>query len=796
MEKMTDKIKTRLIEQEMKESYIDYAMSVIVGRALPDVRDGLKPVHRRILYTMQKLGLYSNKPFRKSAFIVGRTMGELHPHGNLAIYDALVRMAQPWSLRYPLVKSQGNFGSIDGDSPAADRYTEAKLQKMAEEMLQDIEKETIDFVDNYDGSIQEPTVLPSKIPNLLINGSSGIAVGMATNIPPYNLTEVCNAITSLIDDEDSNPEEHILGPDFPTGGYILGRNGIRLSNKTGRGRIVIRSKTKIEDKKIIISEIPYQVNKSLLIEQIAELVKNKIVEGISDLRDESDRDGIRIVIELKNNANAELILNQLYRHSPLEISFGSNFVAIVDKQPKTLTLKEMLKYFILHRKDVVEKRTKFELKKAQERLHVLEGLLIALSNIDEVIKLIKASKDASIAKSGLMEKFSLTEIQAQAILDMRLQTLTNLQTEKIKKEHDELTKLIKELQEILQDQRKIFEIIKKETLEIKDKYGDKRRTEILDIEEKVMDESLIKKEDVVITVTHSGYAKRIPLETYKQQKRGGRGIQGTTMKEEDVVEHLFVTNSHNHLLLFTSKGIVHCVKAFEIPEASRYAKGTNLVNIIRLSKDEKINSLIPIEKFSEDLFLTMCTKNGLIKKTPLKLFSKPRQGGIIAIKIKPEDSLVSVLLTDGKQNLFIATEAGRAVKFNETQVRPMGRNSSGVRGIKINRSKVIGMEYAQNSILTVTEKGYGKRTNVDDYRLINRGGKGVINIKVTEKNGKVVGIKSVNPETELMFISQNGIIIRISAKDISEIGRNTQGVRVMRISENDKLNAIAKVDNN
>jgi len=793
---MTDKIKTRLIEQEMKESYIDYAMSVIVNRALPDVRDGLKPVHRRILFSMYESGMVHNKPFKKSARIVGDCMGKYHPHGDSAIYDSLVRMAQDFSLRYTLIQGQGNWGSIDGDRAAAMRYTEARLKKLAEEMLLDIDKRTVKFKDNYDSSTKEPEVLPSKIPNLLINGSTGIAVGMATNIPPHNLGEVCDATIALIEDSESDPEEHIQGPDFPTGAKIIGRNGIRLAHKKGRGRVIVRATAEIKDKKIIITEIPYQVNKSNLISSIADLVKNKIVEGISDLRDESDREGMRIVIELKQNTNPELILNQLYRHSQLEVTFGSNFIALVDKQPKTLSLKQIIQYFILHRKDVVIKRTKFDLKKAEERAHILEGLLIALNSIDEVIKTIKSSKDTSNAKQKLISKFELTEIQAQAILDMKLQRLTSLETNKIKDEHKQLLKLIKELKEILADENKIFKIIKDELKEIKKKYSDERRTEIIEGEEQIEDESLIKKEEVVITVTHSGYAKRIPLETYKQQKRGGKGMIGTKMKEEDVVEHLFVTSTHNHLLLFTNKGIVHWLKAYQIPEAGRYAKGANLINIVKLGEKENIKAIIPVQKFSEDLFLTMATKNGLVKKSSLSNFSKPRQGGIIAIKLKPGDDLVSVLLTDGKQNLLLASRNGYAVKFNETQVRPMGRNSSGVRGIRLRKSRLIGMTYAQDSILTITEKGYGKRTDVDDYRLINRGGKGVINIKVTDKNGKVVSVKSVTPDLELMLISKNGVIIRIPASDISQIGRNTQGVRVMKLSEGDKVKAVARIISN
>jgi len=794
----SEKIQNRLIENEMQESYLNYAMSVIVGRALPNVNDGLKPVHRRILYAMYRMGMFYNKPSKKSARIVGEVLGKYHPHGDIAVYDSLVRMAQEFSLRYPLIKGQGNFGSVDGDSAAAMRYTEAKLDKIAEELLADLEKETVKFVPNFDESLKEPSVLPSKIPNLLINGSSGIAVGMATNMPPHNISEVLEAIRLQIDNPEITIEELsniITGPDFPTGALILGRAGIKHAYKTGRGTVVIRSVCDIEERKIIISEIPYQVNKTVLIESIANLVKEKKVEGISDIRDESDRKGMRIVIELKRDANAELILNQLYKHTQLETSFGIINLALVDNQPKVLNLKEIIFNFINHRKDIVTKRTQFDLRKAEQRAHILLGLKKALENIDEVVKKIKESKDVEIAKKELINFLSLSEEQALAILDMKLQKLTSLETSKLIQEHGDLMKLIIQLKEILSSEQKVYEIIKKELQELKEKYGDSRKTKIIDIEGDIEDEDLIKKENVVITFTHHGYVNKLPVDTYKQQNRGGRGIQATGTKEEDFVEKIFVTNTHNNLLFFSNLGKVYWSKAYKIPSGSRYSKGINLVNLLKLEKEEKINAIIPIFEFKENHFLNMITKKGLIKKTSVIKYSKPRRGGIIAVNLKDEDKLIGVLLTKDGEELIIATKDGQAVRFDSNQVRPVGRNSMGVRAVRLkNKDEVIGADIAKDTLLTVTENGYGKRTDIKDYRLVNRGGSGVINIKTTDRNGKVIGIESVNDNDDLMLATKQGVLIRTSAKDISTIGRNTQGVRIMKLDEKDKLISVTKLD--
>ena len=800
-----DKIQIKLIEEEMKENYIDYAMSVITSRALPDARDGLKPVHRRVLYTMYQLGLLHNKPFKKSANVVGTCMAKYHPHGDQAIYDSLVRMAQSFSLRYPLVNGHGNFGSVDGDSAAAMRYTECKLKKISEQLLADIEKQTVDFIPNYDNSLKEPIILPSKIPNLLVNGSSGIAVGMATNIPPHNLLEVADLVIKLID----NPElefdelvETVHGPDFPTGGIICGRSGFLRAYKTGRGRVRIRAVTDIQEsdkkKAIIITEIPYMVNKSRLIEVIADHVRNKKIIGISDIRDESDRKGMRVVIELKNSANPELVLNQLYKHSQLEDTFGIILLALVNGQPKIVTLRKLILEFIKHRKEVITRRTKFELKKAEDRAHILEGLIIALNNIDQAIKIIKGSNSISNAKESLISSFKLSEKQASAVLEMRLQKLTSLETNKIRKEQEDLLKLIEKLQGILADENKILEIIKKETLEIKKEFGDERKTQILDVEEEIEMEDLIKREDVVVTMTHKGYIKRIPIDTYKQQKRGGTGIKATGTKEEDFVESLFITNTHDYLLFFSNKGKVYWLKAYQVPTAGRYAVGVNIVNLLRLSKGEEINACIAIKKFLDTEFLIMATKKGLVKKTPLKDFSRPRKGGIIAIKLRESDELVTVKLTDGARQLILGTGKGLAVKFDEKQIRPLGRNSMGVRGIKLQKDKVIGMEIAYDdlTLLTATENGYGKRTSISEYRLINRGGKGVINIKTSERNGKVIAIRTVADNHELMFITKKGILIRTPVKDISSIGRNTQGVRLIKLKDGDKLVNVARIINN
>ena len=790
-----NKVQQRLIEEEMKEAYIDYAMSVIVSRALPNVCDGLKPVHRRILYAMKDMGMLHNKPFKKCARVVGEVLGKYHPHGDTAVYDALVRMAQDFSLRYPLINGHGNFGSVDGDRAAAMRYTEARLQKMASDLLEDLDKNTVEFIDNFDASLKEPTVLPSKLPNLLINGSSGIAVGMATNMPPHNVVEALDACVAFVDNQEISVDElmkYVKGPDFPTGGIILGSNGIIKAYKTGRGSIRIRSRVEIEDNKLVISEIPYQVNKTTLIEGIVNLVKEKRVEGISDIRDESDRDGMRVVIILKKNVNPELILNQLYRLSQLEVSYGMNMLALVNNQPKTLSLFDMVKEFVSHRKEVVIRRTKFDLDKAEKRAHILEGLKVALENIDEVVRIVKSSKDVEGARRLLISTFSLSVEQSQAILDMRLHRLTSLETNKLKDEFNGLIKLIKNLREILEDENKVFKIIKDEFLEMKKKYGDERRTELLDVEEEIEDEDLIKKENVVVTVTHDGYVNRLPIETYRQQARGGKGIRATGTKDEDFVEHIFTTSTHDYLLFFSNLGRVYWNKAYSIPSGSRYAKGMNLINLLRLREDEKIRTIIPVSNFEEG-FLNIITKKGLIKKTALKAYSKPRKGGIVAVNLKEGDNLVEVILTKDGEELVVATANGRAIRFKDELIRPVGRNSQGVRAIKLRKDKVIGVAIARDSLLSVTENGYGKRTDIKEYNVINRGGLGVINIKTSERNGKVIGVKSVKSEDDLMLVTKKGTLIRVSAKNISKIGRNTQGVRIMKLGAGDKVISVARV---
>lgn len=800
---MPEEIQKRLIEEEMKESYVDYAMSVIVGRALPDVRDGLKPVHRRVLYTMHELGLLHNKAFKKSANVVGTTMAKLHPHGDLAIYDTLVRMAQSFSLRYPLVDGQGNWGSVDGDSPAAQRYTECRLAKIAEELLIDIDKETVNWAPNYDTSTNEPLVFPAKLPNLLINGSSGIAVGMATNIPPHNIKEVINAIVAAID----NPEiglnelmEKIPAPDFPTGGFIVGRSGIHSAYTTGRGKIILRAKTHTEEKKdrksVIITEIPYQVNKSVLIEAIADLVKDKKVEGISDIRDESDKKGMRVVIELKRGVDDNVLVNQLFKNTQLQTTFGVIMIALVDGQPKVLNLKEVIDQYIKHRKEVVIRRTQFDLKKAEHKAHILEGLKIALSNIDEIIKIIKASKDPAFARVELTKKFSLSDIQTQAILDMRLHRLTSLEQDKINKAYDETLDLIKKLKEILASEQKIFGIIKDELFDLSNNFSDARRTQVLDIEEDIEIEELIAKEDVVVTVTHSGYIKQLPMDTYKQQRRGGKGIIGTELKEEDAVEQIFTTANHNYILFFSNKGQVYWLKAYQIPQASRYSKGKAIINLLNLKEGEKITALVPIPTFEGERYLLMATKQGLLKKTHLSEYSRPRKGGIIGITLRPGDELVKVRLTPGVLNMLLATKKGLAVKFSERDVNSVGRQAMGVRGVRLGKGdEVIGMEVALGSgtLLTVTENGYGKRTAISDYRLIRRGGKGVINIKTNERNGNVMTIRTITDTDEIILMSQKGVVIRIPASDVSCIGRNTQGVRIMKLEEGDKVKTVDRI---
>ncbi len=797
-----EKILPVAIEEEMKRSYIDYAMSVIVGRALPDVRDGLKPVHRRILYAMYELGLFHNKPYKKSARIVGEVLGKYHPHGDAAVYDALVRMVQDFSLRYPLIDGQGNFGSIDGDAPAAMRYTEARLAEIAEEMLADIEKDTVDFVPNFDDSLKEPSVLPAKLPNLLVNGSSGIAVGMATNIPPHNLCEVCDAIALLIDNPDASLEELmevIKGPDFPTGAYILGREGIIRAYTTGRGTIRLRGRTHIEEgkrkKRIIITEIPYMVNKAKLIESIADLVRNKKIEGITDIRDESDREGMRVVIELRQNASPEVILNQLYKNTQLETTFGIINLVLVDGEPRVLNLRDTILEFIRHRKEVVTRRTRFELARAEKRAHILEGLRIALKNIDAIIKLIRGSPSAAEAKEALMKKFSLTETQAQAILDMRLQKLAKLEREKIEEEYRRLLREIEHLRSLLASEKKILQVVKKETLELKRKYGDERRTEIVAEAGEISIEDLIAREEMVVTITQGGYIKRLPVSTYRQQRRGGRGIVGVEAKE-DQVKDIYVASTHDYMLFFSNTGKVYWRKVYEIPTAGRYSRGKAMVNLIEEAANERITATLAVNDFSEERYVFFATKLGKVKKTPLSAFGKPRRGGILAISLAEGDELVEVELTDGRQEILLATRYGKAIRFSEEDVRPMGRTAMGVTGITLRRKdEVVGVEVVKpgTTILAVTENGYGKRTPIEEYPLQRRGGKGVINIIPSVRNGLVVGVLSVVDSDEVVLTSAKGVVIRLKAKEISVMGRNTQGVRLMKLEEGDRVVALAKV---
>ncbi len=798
------KILDREIEDEVVQSYMSYAMSVIVGRALPDVRDGLKPVHRRILYAMNELGLKHTAKFKKSATVVGDVLGKYHPHGDVAVYDSMVRMAQNWSLRYPLVHGQGNFGNIDGDSAAAYRYTEAKLNVLAEEMLADIDKETVDMIPNFDGSLKEPTVLPSRIPNLLINGSSGIAVGMATNIPPHNIVEISDAAISLIDNPQLSPFElihYVQGPDFPTGGIILGRSGIREAYGTGRGMIRVRAKTDIEThggrERIIITEIPYQLNKTNLIEQIADAVRNKIIAGVSDLRDESDREGMRIVIELKRDANPEVVLNQLYKHSALESSFGIIMLAIVDGEPKILNLKELLQHYLNHRKDVITRRTRFELRKTEERLHILAGLIIALNNIDAVVQKIKKSKGTKEATEMLVSDYTLSEIQAKEILEMKLQKLSSLEQEKIKEEDLQLKKYAQELTEILQSEQKVLQIIKNDLTEIKKKYGDKRRTQIVDgATEEITEEKLIEKRDVIVTFSHAGYVKRLPVDTYRAQKRGGKGVMGAATREEDYIEDLFVANTHSYILFFTNSGQVHWLKVYEIPEGSRQAKGKAIVNLLNLKEGEKVSAFIPVAVFDEKHYLVLATKNGTVKKTNLMEYSRPRQGGIKGIILEDKDELIGAKLTDGAKELMLVTKNGLAARFNEEDARSIGRTSKGVRGISLkDNDDVVSLLICEpgKTIFTITENGFGKRSEVEEYRLIGRGGVGVINIQCSERNGTVVTSLCVDNNDELMIISKNGIAIRTPVQGINVIGRNTQGVRVMRLDEGDRVVSATKV---
>ena len=799
----------RNIEDEMKTSYIDYSMSVIVGRALPDVRDGLKPVHRRILYTMDEMGLEYNKPYKKSARVVGDVLGKYHPHGDSAVYDALVRMVQDFSLRYPLVDGQGNFGSIDGDPPAAMRYTEVKMDKITREMLADIDKNTVDFTPNYDGSLKEPLVLPAVLPNLLLNGSSGIAVGMATNIPPHNLTELAAAVDAYINNNDiTTPElmEVIKGPDFPTAGCICGRTGIKNYFETGRGSVRIRSKAEVETFKnnrqaIIVRELPYQVNKASLLSAIAQLVRDKKIEDISDLRDESNREGIRVVIEIKRDGNAQVVLNQLYKHTQMEVSFGVILLALVDNKPKVLSVKEMLGHFVNHRCEVVSRRTQFDLTKAEERAHIVEGLKKAQEDLDRVVKIIRESKDVDEAKAGLIEALTLTPKQAQAILDMKLHQLTNLERKKLQEEYLELIKTIEKLRMILSDPKKVLGVVKEEMVQIKEKYGDPRRTEIIDEVGEFNIEDLIREEDVVVTLSHAGYVKRLPVTTYKSQRRGGKGVTGMTTREEDFIERLFICTTHSYLLVFTNLGRVYWLKVYEVPEGGRTSKGKAIVNMVQLSQgDEKITAAIPVKNFEvqKNNYLLMITSNGTIKKTSLEEYSNPRRGGIIAISLDESDKLIDVKLTDGKQEVIIATKEGMAIRISEQDVRSIGRSGQGVRGIKLEGDDhVVGMEVvrAGESLFTVTEYGYGKRSEVDMYRVQSRSGKGVINIKTTDRNGSVVGIRRVREEDDIVLMTMHGIVIRQPVSGISEIGRNTQGVRLVKLEDGDRLAATAYIVN-
>ena len=800
---ITDRIIKLNIEDEMKTSYIDYAMSVIVGRALPDVRDGLKPVHRRILFGMQEQGMTRDKPYKKSARIVGDVMGKYHPHGDAAIYDTMVRMAQDFNLRYPLADGQGNFGSIDGDSAAAMRYTEVRMDRIAEEMLADIDKKTVDFIPNYDGSLEEPTVLPSKLPNLLVNGSTGIAVGMATNMAPHNLNEIVDAVNMTIDDPDVEIQDLmgvVKGPDFPTGAYIFGSSGIRSAYQTGRGIVKMRAKTHIEEnknkEKIIIDEVPYQVNKARLIENIAELVKEKKIAGITDLRDESDRDGIRVVIELGRGTNSDVVLNQLYKHTQMESSFGIINLALVDGQPQVLNLKELIVHFIDHRVVVITRRSQFELEKARKRAHILEGLQIALDHIDQVITLIRASKTVEEARIGLMSNFDLSEEQAKAILEMRLQKLTGLEREKIDNEHKELLETIKGILELLADRAKILKLIKEELADIKQRYGDARRSQIIEGGVDLEDEDLIPVEDVVVTISNSGYIKRMPIDTYTQQRRGGRGVIGMDTKEADFVEDLFVASTHDYILFFTDRGRVHWLKVYEIPDASRQSRGKAIINLIEVDNSENVTAQIPVKTFDQGHNLIMATRCGVVNKTDLSAFKNPRRGGIIAIKLDDGDELQTVKLTDGSMDIIIGTRHGKAIRFSETDVRATGRGSRGVRGIRlVSDNYVVGMDIVRDdaTLLTITENGFGKRTEFSEYRNINRGGQGVITIISSIRNGLVVDVKAVDESDELMVTTSGGIIIRVPVSDIRIQGRNTQGVKIMNVHGGDKVMGVARV---
>ncbi len=801
------------IEDEMKTAYIDYSMSVIVSRALPDVRDGLKPVHRRVLFGMQELGVMSNRPYKKSARIVGEVLGKYHPHGDSSVYDTMVRMAQHWSLRYMLVDGQGNFGSVDGDRPAAMRYTEARLKKIAEEMLNDIDKDTVDFRLNFDDTLEEPTVLPAKIPNLLVNGAAGIAVGMATNMAPHNLTEVLKAVIAYIDNREITIDElsaFVKAPDFPTGGIIYGHNGVKDAYATGRGRVVLRARAIIENldngrERIIVTEIPYQVNKAEMIKKTADLINDKKIEGISDIRDESDRDGMRIVYEIKRDAMASVVLNLLYKYTDLQSSFSINNIALVNGRPMMLNLKDLIHYYVEHRHEVLIRRTRYELAEAEKRAHILEGLLIALDHLDEVIALIRASQTPDEAKSGLMNSFELSEIQSKAILEMRLQRLTGLERDKIRDEYAELMKMIDYYKSVLADEALRMQILKGEMQEMMDKYGDERRTEIVYMADDISMEDMIADETVVVTISHLGYIKRTSLNEYRTQSRGGKGAIGTATRDEDFVEHLFVATNHNYLLLFTEKGKCYWLRVYEIPEGNKNSKGRALQNLINISADDKVKAFINVTNLSEEDYLNnnyiiLCTRKGTIKKTQLEAYSRPRQSGIAAITVNEGDELIEARLTNGSNEILLAIRSGRAIRFNESTVRPMGRNASGVRGVTLENEldEVIGMVCIQDaqkeSVLVVSEKGYGKRSDLEDYRVTNRGGKGVKTLQITEKTGQLVAIKSVIDGDDLMIITQGGITIRMAVEELRVMGRATQGVKLIRLGEDDQIASVAKVE--
>ncbi|WP_207430396.1 DNA gyrase subunit A [Sabulibacter ruber] len=800
------------IEDEMRGAYIDYSMSVIISRALPDVRDGLKPVHRRVLYGMSELGVSYNKAYKKSARIVGEVLGKYHPHGDSSVYETMVRMAQPWSLRYPLVDGQGNFGSIDGDSPAAMRYTEARLKRIADELLADLEKNTVDFVPNFDDSLKEPSVFPAKLPNLLVNGTSGIAVGMATNMAPHNLTEVVNGIIAYIDDHEITVAElmkHITAPDFPTGGIIYGYDGVKSAFETGRGRVIVRAKAVIETSKsgkdqIIVTEIPYMVNKAAMIEKTAALINEKKIEGISDLRDESDREGLRIVYDLKRDAVPNVVLNNLFKYTQLQSSFGVNNVALVAGRPMTLNLKDLIKHFVDHRHEVVIRRTEFELEEARKRAHILEGLLIALDNLDEVINLIRSSRDPEIARTGLIERFSLSDIQARAILDMRLQRLTGLERDKIVKEYDEIKQQIDYLTQVLADEGLRMNIIKQELTDLRDRYGDERRTAIEMVSSDISLEDMIPDENMVITISHEGYVKRTPLTEYRSQSRGGVGSRGASAKQDDFTEHLFIASTHNYLLIFTESGKVFWLKVYEVPEGGKTTKGRAIQNLINIEKEDKVRAVINVHGLKNpdyvlNNYLVFCTEQGTIKKTPLEAYSRPRAAGIQAITINEGDRLLDVQLTNGANDIIIALRSGRAVRFNEEKVRTMGRTAAGVRGVTLagDDDKVVGMVCVHNpdtNLLVVSEKGFGKRSALEEYRITNRGGKGVKTLNITEKTGHLVAIMGVLDSDDLMIINRSGITIRLRVADLRVIGRVSQGVRLIRLNEGDEISSVAKIE--